>query len=230
MKRLLLIGLLATVLLPLAAQKKERSIEIDPNVGIDIDEVFDAMGIGIANFDLSALRNETYKLTLYIDEYLNGEKLERVFDGYIIGDNWQPLPEDADQRKEFIKKKNLDVPRKAKRWHIDEINVYIVPLNDSTSKIVLHAPSATVYKEVHLQTLPEESKPIYNFRPFHKIQLTDQKHQEIPLAVYSSNWFDKEAGMARSCYGDISPDMSDEFFSLTHHYFVPVLILDKREK
>ena len=78
MKRLLLIGLLATVLLPLAAQKKERSIEIDPNASIDIDEVFDAMGIGIANFDLSALRNETYKLTLYIDEYLNGEKLERV--------------------------------------------------------------------------------------------------------------------------------------------------------
>lgn len=229
MKRLLLIGLLATVLLPLAAQKKERSIEIDQNASIDIDEVFDAMGIGIVNYDLSTLRNDTYKLSLYIDEYKNGKKVERDYE-LTIGDNWQPLPEDADKRKEFIKKKNLDVPRKAKRWHVDEINVYIVPLNDSTSKIVLHTPSATVYRNVHLQTLPEESKPIYDFRPFHKIQLTDQKHQEIPLAVYSSNWFDKEAGMARSCYGDISPDMSDEFFSLTHHYFVPVLILDKREK
>ena len=229
MKRLLLIGLLATVLLPLTAQKKERSIEIDPNAGIDIDEVLDAMGIKIVNYDLSTLRDDTYKLSLYIDEYKNGKKVERDYE-LTIGDNWQPLPEDADQRKEFIKKKNLDVTRKAKRWHVDEINVYIVPLNDSTSKIVLHTPSATIYKEVHLQTLPEESKPIYDFRPFHKIQLTDQKHQEIPLAVYSSYWFDKEAGMARSCYGDISPDMSDEFFSLTHHYFVPVLILDKQEK
>lgn len=229
MKRLLLIGLLATVLLPLAAQKKERSVEIIYPTD-NVYNIFDAMGVKIAHFDLSALRDETYKLSLYIDEYLNGEKLERVFEGYIIGNNWQELPKEADKRKEYIKKKNLDVPRKAKRWHIDEINVYIVPLNDSTSKIVLHTPSATIHKEVHLQTLPEESKPIYDFRPFHKIQLTDQKHQEIPLAVYSSYWFDKEAGMARSCYGDISPDMSDEFFSLTHHYFVPVLILDKREK
>lgn len=72
MKRLLLIGLLASVLLPLAAQKKERSIEIDPNAGIDIDEVFDAMGIGIVNYDLSTLRDDTYKLSLFIDEYKNG--------------------------------------------------------------------------------------------------------------------------------------------------------------
>lgn len=126
MKRLLLIGLLASVLLPLAAQKKERSIEIDPNAGIDIDEVFDAMGIGIVNYDLSTLRDDTYKLSLYIDEYKNGKKVERDYE-LTIGDNWQPLPEDADQRKEFIKKKNLDVPRKATRWHIDKMSIYLVP-------------------------------------------------------------------------------------------------------
>ena len=49
MKRLLLIGLLATVLLPLAAQKKERSIKIDPNARLNIDQVSDAMGKKMEN-------------------------------------------------------------------------------------------------------------------------------------------------------------------------------------
>ncbi len=231
MKRLLLIGLLATVLLPLAAQKKERSIEIDQNAGIDIDEVFDAMGIGIVNYDLSTLRDDTYKLFFYIDEYKNGKKVERDYE-YTIGDNWQPLPEDADKRKEFIKKKNLDVPRKATRWHIDKMSIYLVPKNDSISKIVIRTPRRNAIKEVRLQAVPQYYYKLirYDFRPFAIAPLTDQQRQEIPLAIYNSFWFDPKIDICRSCYGDITASMSEDVFTLSPHYYVIGIRLDKREK
>lgn len=231
MKRLLLIGLLATVLLPLAAQKKERSVEIIYPTD-NVYNIFDAMGVKIAHFDLSALRDETYKLSLYIDEYLNGEKLERVFEGYIIGNNWQELPKDADQRKEFIKKKNLDVPRKATRWHIDKMSIYLVPKNDSISKIVIRTPRRNTIKEVRLQAVPQYYYKLirYDFRPFAIAPLTDQQRQEIPLAIYNSFWFDPKIDICRSCYGDITASMSEDVFTLSPHYYVIGIRLDKQEK
>ena len=112
------------------------------------------------------------------------------------------------------------------------MNIYLVPKNDSISKIVIRTPRRNAIKEVRLQAVPQYYYKLirYDFRPFAIAPLTDQQRQVIPLAIYNSFWFDPKIDICRSCYGDITASMSEDVFTLSPHYYVIGIRLDKREK
>ena len=58
----------------------------------------------------------------------------------------------------------------------------------------------------------------------------DAGSEEIPLAFYSSGWYDPKAGVVRSCgVSEIDPALTDELVGLSPHYYVVGVIFEKKE-
>lgn len=186
------------------------------------------MDIHMAHFDLSELDKKEYNINFYIDEYRLGEKTNRIAN-FKIGRNRQDLPEKADERAAFIKSLNLDISKKAKYWTLNQMSIYVTPENDSTVTITMNCPLGSINKQVKIEALPQNKKPIYDFRTFEIAPVTG-KTQEIPLIIYNSYFFDEKRNMSRSCYGNITAEMTEEIFDRLPHYYVMGITLKEIEK
>lgn len=186
------------------------------------------MDIHMAHFDLSELDKKEYNINFYIDEYRLGEKTNRIVN-FKIGRNRQDLPEKADERAAFIKFHNLDISKKAKYWTLNQMSIYVTPENDSTVTLSMNCPLGTISKKVKIETLPQNKTPIYDFRTFEIAPVTE-KMQEIPLIIYNSYFFDEKSNMSRSCYGNITAEMTEEIFDRLPHYYVMGITLKEIEK
>ncbi len=223
MRHLFLTLLFATLLLPINAKEKEIRIKPAEISHTDIINVLDRMGIHIAHFDLSELDKKEYNIGFYIDEYKTGKKIDRIVN-FKIGRNWQDLPEKADEREAFIKSHNLNVSKKAKQWAINQMSVYVIPESDSTVTITVYSPRGSATQQVKIITLPQNKKPIYDFRTFEIAPVMKNK-QEIPLVIYNSFFFDEKHNISRSCYGNITAEMTEDIFDILPHYYVIGLTL-----
>lgn len=228
MKHLFLTLLFASLLLPVNAKEKEPRIKADKISHTDIINVLEEMNIHIAHFDLSELDQKEYNINFYIDEYRLGEKTNRIAN-FKIGRNRQDLPEKADERAAFIKSLNLDISKKAKYWTLNQMSIYVTPENDSTVTITMNCPLGSINKQVKIEALPQNQKPIYDFRTFEIAPVT-KKTQEIPLIIYNSYFFDEKRNMSRSCYGNITAEMTEEIFDRLPHYYVMGITLKEIEK
>ena len=77
--------------------------------------------------------------------------------------------------------------------------------------------------------LPQNKTPIYDFRTFEIAPVT-KKTQEIPLIIYNSYFFDEKSNISRSCYGNITAEMTEEIFDILPHYYVMGITLKEIEK
>lgn len=74
-----------------------------------------------------------------------------------------------------------------------------------------------------------EPRYFYSLRPF-KLSAVEAGSEEIPLAFYSSGWYDPKAGVVRSCgVSEIDPALTDELVGLSPHYYVVGVIFEKKE-
>ena len=146
--------------------------------------------------------SELDKKEYNINFYIDEYKTGKKIDriaNFKIGRNRKDLPKKADEREAFIKSRNLNVSKKAKYW---------------TLKIA---------------ALPQNKKPIYDFRTFEIAPVTE-KTQEIPLAIYNSFFFDEKHNISRSCYGKITAEMSEDIFDILPHYYVIGITLKEVKK
>ena len=109
------------------------------------------------------------------------------------------------------------------------MSIYVTPENDSTVTITMSCPLGSINKQVKIEALPQNKKPIYDFRTFEIAPVTE-KTQEIPLIIYNSYFFDEKHNMSRSCYGNITAEMTEEIFDKLPHYYVMGITLKEIEK
>lgn len=104
--------------------------------------------------------------------------------------------------------------------------------NDSTKLLTVHIPGMMRFSlplELRNSGAGGEPRYFYSLRPF-KLSAVEAGSEEIPLAFYSSGWYDPKAGVVRSCgVSEIDPALTDELVGLSPHYYVVGVIFEKKE-
>lgn len=215
--------LLFILLSSLFSVKAQKITPIEPSMS-DALFILKSMGIEMVRFDLSTLQQNTFEISIYIDEYIDGVKQERKLDRN-LGKNREILSEDIAADFIAAKSENFDTVNNVLLRHKD-IGIYILPENDSvvTCRINL-TDGATLSTPLPLKELKPTSPRFrfsYEMRPF-SVNEFNQSSSEIPLMLYASYWYDDKSYFYRFC-GEkmIDPEMNSDSNILTYspHYYV----------
>ncbi|MDR0714146.1 MAG: DUF5041 domain-containing protein [Bacteroidales bacterium] len=157
-------------------------------------------GIRIFVFPLNPFDKE-YKLELYLNEYVNGEKIKSDHFG---GNNMYVY---------FTKEEQLYAD------YIDNITFYT---KDVDSLIVISIGTYSFsLSGMKLKKNKMREEQFYNWRSYSQ---TDWKiGEEVPLLVYASSWRDEQFNVERFCgASDLSKDEKEtrELLSFSPHYFI----------
>ena len=118
-----------------AASQNAPLIKPVENTNEEIMEVLKLLGARSYRFDLRDLSAGVYEFCLLVDEYVMGKKVEKDFQIH-IGPNWRERYPDLEDWNKFLKecKPKLSVDG-SKFLSFENLGVYIVPKNDSTSMV-----------------------------------------------------------------------------------------------
>ncbi len=118
-----------------AASQNAPLIKPVENTNEKIMEVLKLLGARSYRFDLRDLSAGVYEFCLLVDEYVMGKKVEKDFQIH-IGPNWRERYPDLEDWNKFLKecKPKLSVDG-SKFLSFENLGVYIVPKNDSTSMV-----------------------------------------------------------------------------------------------
>ena len=120
--------LLFILLSSLFSVKAQKITPIEPSMS-DALFILKSMGIEMVRFDLSTLQQNTFEISIYIDEYIDGVKQERKLDRN-LGKNREIVSEDIAADFIAAKSENFDTVNNVLLRHKD-IGIYILPENDS---------------------------------------------------------------------------------------------------
>lgn len=212
------------------AQEGPKIIKSEPQLS-DIYNVLDAINIKIFRFDLSEFLNDTYTVTLYVNEYENGKQIKQVGSSN-LGMNIESLNNVPEDMREAFRKLKQVAEGKQEWDNIKEMSLYISKVNDSTTTFTVNIPDVMrLNQRVKLHPVGEPKRFLYNARPF-KYQAADKNDSiSIPLIMYGSYWLDTKNNVIRQCgESEIDPEMKAEILTHIPHYFVVGLQLQKAKK
>lgn len=222
MKKLLVTILcLIGCILTTQAQESRKIVSVEPQYS-DILNVFHLLDIDVCRFDLSAFSNEKYAISLYIDEYENNQKKDRI-QVRNLGNNIESLDKfPPEQRGEFRKMKQI--PEGENEWiRIKYLSVYLRKITDSTTTITIDVPDVMqANSSVKNRPLGEYKRNFYQLRPFTLAEVGEGDLLTIPLLLYGSGWVD--GPIIRFCgEREIDPGMkADILTKIPHHYVLGV--------
>lgn len=226
MKRFyLLIALLMTGATSIMAQSIKR---VDSNFS-DYVKLLNASGYQAYTFDISELKDSTYKITLEVKEY-NSENKEpveikvlRTFKNRRMVKDFMWREIDEEEMKE-IKEEAIDFDNGV--FSISEkIIIGLYPENtDSIKNLLVNVENyGTSFCPLLLKKVHDEKYDkyfyIYSDRPF---KVTDFKTNTfIPLVLYGSVWYDPIIEGCRFCgESEIDPEMTAEILKHIPNYYV----------
>ena len=189
-----------------------------------------ALGVNMLRFDFSDFTRKNYAVTVYIDE-ADSTGTERMHDAHAGGTRLQltKLPEEVGARF----RKSLHLPETAEdfaRGH--SLTLIFTPKNDSTKLLTVNIPGMMRFSTpLKLRGCEQNGKLHYFYvlRPF-KLPAVEGEEVKLPLAFYSSGWYDPKAGVVRSCgSNEIDPELKDELVGLSPHYYVVGVIFKEKK-
>lgn len=211
-KTLLVLGVFITTNVFCQAYKKDtrpqaekedtyNSYQANDITKTDMLKALELAGVRVFKFQLSPF-NKQYKLTVSIDEYVNGQKTSTK-DLYAIGKNTYTHFEDTTLFFDYI----------------DELTFYTKTYNDSSVFLQLETYAGT--DGIKLTTSKTRKYQFYNWRRFSKTSW--QLNKTIPLLVCASSWYAAENNVERFCgVVDLSRDEKEtnELLQKSPHYYM----------
>ena len=180
----------------------------------DVVAALGALGVDVLRFDFSDFTRENYDVAVYLDE-ADSTGTERLYTVHAGGTRQQLTRMSEEVRMGF--RKELHLPEttteyvRGRSLHIPGMMRFSLPL------------------ELRDSGAGGEPRYFYSLRPF-KLSAVEAGSEEIPLAFYSSGWYDPKAGVVRSCgVSEIDPALTDELVGLSPHYYVVGVIFEKKE-
>jgi hypothetical protein len=236
MKRLFLFILLLAAARSAPAQEAPAVKPVD-NTDEEAFALLDMLGARGFRFDLSAFTAAgEYAFAPYLEEYAAGEEQEDSGIRFGAQPNWRPVfPDDAfdspGEREEWLADKTLSADGK-KYLTFESIGLFIVPRNDSTSRMgfSFYGAMSGGFPPLKLRPLDnrDPAEYMYDVRPF-KISPTAEKRQRVPLLLYGSFWWDEKYGVHRFCgESEFEPDLSNETLKQVPHYYVIGVEVEKK--
>jgi len=178
----------------------------------DVVAALGALGVDVLRFDFSDFTRENYDVAVYLDE-ADSTGTERLYTVHAGGTRQQ-----LTRMSEEVRGRSLTLIFSQK--------------NDSTKLLTVHIPGMMRFSlplELRDSGAGGEPRYFYSLRPF-KLSAVEAGSEEIPLAFYSSGWYDPKAGVVRSCgVSEIDPALTDELVGLSPHYYVVGVIFEKKE-
>ena len=182
----------------------------------DVVAALGALGVDVLRFDFSDFTRENYDVAVYLDE-ADSTGTERLYTVH-AGGTRQQLTRMPETTTEYVRGRSLTLIFSQK--------------NDSTKLLTVHIPGMMRFSlplELRDSGAGGEPRYFYSLRPF-KLSAVEAGSEEIPLAFYSSGWYDPKAGVVRSCgVSEIDPALTDELVGLSPHYYVVGVIFEKKE-
>lgn len=233
--KLLVIAALAFVGLTMQAQEVkqiEASIE-------DYIALLNQNGYQAYSFDISTIKDTTYQVHFEVREYV-ADNLEpvsiqpygrRLKNRTMVKDFfWRELSEEevAEIKAASVDYENGVYSRSEK------ITVGFLPCENDSTKVgrVFLDNQGNFGFSLKLKPINHygayENQVIYQYRtlPFKPSAFEEGKF--IPLAAYTSFWFDEKYNIIRSCGAtELDPDMSTEILKDTPHYYVIGVVFTK---
>lgn len=228
MKKLVItLGICASCVCTALSQEKPQVVKVEPQL-TDIFSVLDIMDIKIFRFDLTSFLQETYTMSVYIDEYENNKKTKRLRT-IQLGENIKSLDDLPEKyREEFRKEKQ--VPQGKNEWdEIKELSLYIRKNSDSTAMFTIQVPNVTrMGQQVKLRSVGDFKTYFYQARPFTLQPASTENKIDIPLTLYGSGWVDIKNQVIRFCgESEIDPELKAEILSDIPHQYIIGIELEK---
>lgn len=175
-------------------------------------------------FDLSALSDKRYTITVNIREYENGEiKSANALPWEPTYSNMQLISDFDKEQQALIAREVMADPDRGIYSLAEKINIGFHPIADSLQTVFLDIQNmGSMSKKLKLKAVTSHNieQYVYGYRPF-RMPDTIKAGEFIPLVLAGSYWYDKDHNVTRFC-GDnmIEPDLSSEIVSYIPHFYV----------
>lgn len=194
----------------------------------DYISLLNAKGYEAYTYDISALKEDTYRLKFEIREYVSGvetedkQRNERFKNRTMVKEfMWRELSE---EELESIRKSSYDFENGIYEV-AEKICVGFLPQPDDTTmigRITIDGQGSFAIK-VKLKPIenPLYREPVYKYltRPFKTSSFEEGKF--IPLVLCCSYWYDSKYKVIRCCgEKEIDPEMTAEILKDSPHYYV----------
>ena len=200
-------------------QKDDRPLNIkedkfnryqNPISDIDLLKVLDMLGIGIFDISIFPVFEKEYKLSVNLDEYVEGKKINSNDIIYTPGG-----------KNIYIYWVKDTVEQKDVRYfdYIPKLT-FLTKDSDTTMTIDLHT-YANNSRGIKLKKNKVRDNQFYDWRSYSKIDW--KLNEEVPLLVYASSWYDEHIRADRFCgVEDLSMDEKEtkELLEKSPHYYV----------
>ena len=191
-------------------------------------------GFEMFSFDISSLKDETYKISFVTKEYVDGKL---VFDSYrddflyVISNRTMLSEFPEDQQEQIIAENRAYDIEKSIYTLSKKISIGFAPAGaDSLKKVrMIVENQGSSGQSLSLKPLNApgfEGHYAYDIRPFK--QDTIAIGDFTPLLLVGSFWYDEAHGIVRFCgENSFDKDMSSETLKLIPHYFVIGIRVEK---
>lgn len=220
MKKSLFATLLICVLTSVMSFAQDHETKQFTYEDADMEDVVSALeniNVKIRKFKMPITREESYTPTLIVEEYKNGELLKT--------NNIQLQPTYREIKYEGY--------TEFKTYFYDHIT-FIFNSLDPKKHMMHYICKETssggyplIWPKDGEENKEEDNKRVisYHLRPFSAQDLVPGK--ETPLFLYGSMWYDEKFNIYRFCGSkEVDPEMEDDLFKLSPHYFVIKIKLD----
>lgn len=203
----------------------------------DYISLLNAKGYEAYTYDISALKEDTYKLKFEIREYVSGMETEkrqmnnRFKNRTMVKEfMWREL---SKEELESIRKESCDFENGIYKV-AEKVCVGFLPQPDDTtltSRITIDSQGSFAIN-LHLRPIesPLHEQPVckYLTRPFKTSSFEEGKF--IPLVLCCSFWYDSRYNVIRCCgEKDIDPEMTADILKDSPHYYVIGMTCERKE-
>jgi len=174
---------------------------------IDILKALEMAGIRMFIFPIAPVFEKEYILTVYLNEYVNGEKI-----------NSRSL----DRNRNIYYYRVIDPITRENATYFDYVPklTFFTKDNDTMMSLTLENYVSST-SGIRLTKNKVRENQFYAWRAYSK---TDWKlNEEVPLMVYSSSWYDEKNNAERNCAVrdlSLSEEATKELFDTSPHYYV----------
>jgi len=174
---------------------------------IDILKALEMAGVRIFVVPIVPAFDKQYILTVYLNEYINGEKINS---------------KSLDRNRNIYRYPAINPITQERTLYFDYVPklTFFTKDNDTFVSLTLENYVSST-SGVRLTKNNVREKQFYVWRPYSK---TDWKlNEEVPLFIYASSWFDEKNNIERNCaVNDLSmnEEATKELFETSPHYYV----------
>lgn len=214
----------------LYAQQPLKAERTEPQLS-DIYTLLASLDMHLFRFDLQAFLQNTYSVSLYIDEQESGQPPRRIRT-MRLGKNVRDLNEIPDDSRETFRRLH-QIPEGRSTWdEIREIALYVSKPNDSTAVITVNVPEVMQARHaVKLRPVAGSERIYYQVRPFSLAEAETSDRTVVPLLLYGSAWMDTTHNVIRFCgEKEIDPAMQARILSDLPHYYIVGIIFEKSQE